>query len=689
MSAGQSQVSSDSIEKTKQQIRGLVGEIAQLSKSDLPPEEFYAAFLQRVVQALAAVGGAMWILGEGRKPQIGYQIGLSEKLLDADSDEASKHYKLLDYIVASKTPQLVPPQSSAGDERMGGNPTRQLLVIHPMGHDDQIEGLIEIFQRPDTQPQTQRGYLQFLKQMCELAAEWFKNRKLRDLGDRHSLWAQADQFARAVHESLDVRETCYTIVNEGRRMLGCDRVTIATLKGGRCVVEAVSGQDTLDNRSNVVTLLGSLATRVVKSGEPLWYAGSTEDLPPQIEKAIEEYVDQSYTKSLAVIPLRKPQQVDNSASGAGGLPVEERSHTGKIVGALIIEQIESDIPRDILAPRLDLVYEHSARALSNAIDHNSLFLMPVWRAIGKSAWVVQARTLPKTVTIAAAVGLLILSLIVVPWPYRMSAKGALEPKTKSEIFAPISGDITEVKVDHGDAVAKDQPLVVMRNRELEIKAEDIIGQLNTARENVSGLRNQLSTGSAGVKLAESDRQKMLLELRRALAQVESYQKQMKLLRERQEQLTVKSPIAGRVITWDAKRLLQNRPVETGQVLLTVAAAESDYEIKLYMPERRAAKVTSERQKVKADNPQAELKVDYILMTEPGKTYYGQVSDVADATETHEEHGNVVPIRVQPDETITNGRPGATVTAKVHCGTAPLGWCLLHEAYEWLEANVFF
>ena len=46
----------DSLEKTKQQIRGLVGEIAQLSKSDLSPEEYYAAFLQRVIQALAAVG---------------------------------------------------------------------------------------------------------------------------------------------------------------------------------------------------------------------------------------------------------------------------------------------------------------------------------------------------------------------------------------------------------------------------------------------------------------------------------------------------------------------------------------------------------------------------------------------------------------------------------------------------------
>src|SRR5258705_12262328 len=96
MASGQSQGSAETIEKTKQQIRGLVSEIAQLSKSDLGPEEFYSAFLQRVVQALAAVGGAVWVLGEGKKPQLSYQINISEKLLDIESEEAGKHYRLLD-----------------------------------------------------------------------------------------------------------------------------------------------------------------------------------------------------------------------------------------------------------------------------------------------------------------------------------------------------------------------------------------------------------------------------------------------------------------------------------------------------------------------------------------------------------------------------------------------------------------
>jgi hypothetical protein len=680
--AGQTQVSAETIEKTKQQIRSLVNEIAQLAKSDLGPEEFYSAFLQRVVQALAAVGGAVWTLSENRKPKLSYQINISEKLLDTESEEAAKHFRLLDYVVSSNNGQLVPPLSGFADERMGANPTRQLLVISPLGHDEQVEGLLEIFQRADTQPATQRGYLQFVKQMCDLASEWFKNRKLRDLGDRSSLWSQADQFARQVHESLDVRETCYTIVNEGRRLLGCDRVTVAVLKQGSCLVEAVSGQDTIDSRSNVVTLLGKLATRVVKSGEPLWYGGSTEDLPPQIEEAIEDYVDQSYTKSLAVIPLREPKQIDSSPQQQTA--VEELSHTGKIIGALIIEQIESDIPKDILAPRLDLVYEHSARALANSIDHNSLFLMPLWRAIGKSKWVVEARTLPRTITITATALTLLLASVVIPGHFDMKAKGILNPVHKIDVFASQKAEVAQVNFDNGQTVQAGDPLLVLRSPELEIKRRETEGQYNAAYQSFIGVLQQLT--SPNPNLTAADRIRLEGEEAKLRPQVKSLEDQLQLINEQVEKLTVRAPIAGKIITWDVKKQLQNRPVETGQVLMTIAAADTDYEVELYMPERRVGHLHRYRDRIKQQDPTKELAVDFVSMTDPGVSHPGHILHVNPTAEPHEEHGNMVRVRIQPDEELVNPRPGATVTGKVHCGRAPWLWCKLHEAWEWLETS---
>ena len=50
-------VNQQTVEETKQQIRLLVNEIAALSKSGSPAEEFYPGLLQRIITALAAVGG--------------------------------------------------------------------------------------------------------------------------------------------------------------------------------------------------------------------------------------------------------------------------------------------------------------------------------------------------------------------------------------------------------------------------------------------------------------------------------------------------------------------------------------------------------------------------------------------------------------------------------------------------------
>ncbi len=63
MSTEQS-VDPELVEQTKQQIRNLVREIAQITKSDVAPSEFYNAVLNRIVSALAAVGGAVWTVSE-------------------------------------------------------------------------------------------------------------------------------------------------------------------------------------------------------------------------------------------------------------------------------------------------------------------------------------------------------------------------------------------------------------------------------------------------------------------------------------------------------------------------------------------------------------------------------------------------------------------------------------------------
>ncbi|NQT11889.1 MAG: HlyD family secretion protein [Planctomycetes bacterium] len=441
------------IEQTKQQIRMLVNEIAQLAKSDIAPEEFYGEFLPRVVSALAASGGAVWVSEERGRLALGYQINLQQTQLGASEENQMLHGRLLQKVLTAGEGAIIPPHSGSADDEQGGNPTEFLLVLAPLRAGEETVGVVEVFQRPDTRPATQKGYLRFLTEMCDRAGEFFKTHQLRHFSDRQVLWTQLEDFTRGVHTSLDPRDTAYTIANDGRRLIGCDRVSVAIRKGRRCQIEAVSGQDMFDKRSNTVRLLGKLASAVVASGEAIWYTGDTSNMAPQVEDAVQEYVDESHSKTVAVLPLERPLPV-----GAEDDP-EDRPEPEPPIGALIVEQIEdSRIPEKMLQ-RVEVVCQHSSMALANSLEHNSLFLMPVWRAIGKSRFLVKARTLPKTILVVSAVLIVIVAMVVVPWGFKMQADGSIEPALRREVFAGIEGEVEEVFVTDGAKVLGDDAIV--------------------------------------------------------------------------------------------------------------------------------------------------------------------------------------------------------------------------------------
>ena len=682
MSSESPSVDPQAVEHTKQQIRGLVEEITALSKQDLAPGEYYAEFLKRVVEALAAVGGAVWVIGSDRQIQLAYQINLKRTTLDEQGEHQAHHARLLAQVAQSGEGTLIPPHSGAGNEGIGANPTEMLLVLAPLVAENNTEAVVEIFQRPTPQPATRRGYLRFLLQMCEVASQWLTAQKLQQLGTRESLWNQLDSFARTVHESLDVRYTSYVIANEAQRLVGCDRVSVAIRRGNKCIIEAVSGQDTFDNRSNVVTLLGRLATQVVRMGEPLWYAGDTRDLPPQVEDAVHDYVDVSHTKTICIVPIShtvidQGRDLDEVATG-----VEQDA---PIVAAIIFEQIEEIRPRSELAPHIDLVCGHSARALSNAIDHNSVFLMPLWRTIGKSRVLVRARTLPKTLVVSALLIGITLVMFLLPYEFSLKGSGVLQPIDRADVFVNIEGSVVdEVLFDVEDpVVTANQPLIKLRNIKLVQELNKLAGDYKTTLERRRSIDRDLDN-------RQTDRS-LIFQLRNDRAEVEkdlnTLRNQLDLTKLKMDMLTVRSPIAGNVITWDVDRLLRGRPVNRGQILLTVADPEGEWELKLAMPEKRMGHIDEARSKL-GEGEQLELK--YIIETDPTLTHQGKVREIGAIAVTDEAQGHNVPIFVTIDKSLlTDPRTGATVTAKIHCGYRPLGYVLLHDLFEWFDSRVLF
>src|SRR4051794_28752474 len=528
-------VDADEVERAKREIQGLVHEISELSRTDIAAAEFYDALLNKVVTALAAPGGAVWTRSDGGGLQLADQINLQQTGLIDNPVGQNQHGRLLHQVLNGTEGALVAPHSGSGDatdndENAAANPTDYLLVLAPVLNDQGAQGVVEVFQRSGARLTTQRGYLRFLLQVCEFAGDFLKAKRLRHLSEKQSLWEQLETFTRTAHEKLHVRETAYTVANEGRRLIGCDRVSVAIRHGSRCPIEAVSGQDTFDKRSNVTVMLSKLAAAVVKTGEDVWYSGDTSNMAPQVEAALDAYVDESHTKAIAILPLTEPQDKEAKFSE------EEIDHRPpKVIGALIVEQMVDSRTPDGFLQRVEVVRTHSSTALTNALQHEGLFLLPLWRFLGKGTSLFRGRTLPKTLAISAAVIGAIAFLCFYQTDFKLEGEAKLLPKIRKNVYAQVDGLIKKVNVEHDDLVHKGDVLLVQESPDLDKQIEEVRGQLGKDYAQLDATRRDLDRNE---ELTEADKSKKESEATQLQESIKSFNKQLEPLNRKKEMLTI-------------------------------------------------------------------------------------------------------------------------------------------------------
>jgi hypothetical protein len=667
------------VDQTKNQIRVLVQEIADLASSDCSVEDFYEGFLTRTTSALASVGGAIWIRESSDDPlKLNYHINLKKTKLSVDKKAQARHGRLLKKLADNGEPALIGPDSGSMGDDLPGNPTEYLLIAGPLKIDNATIGIVEIFQRPGAGPATQRGYLRFLMQMSDIASDFLRNQRIRSFAMQQSMWQQLEQFMRLVHLGLDTEQTVYTLANEGRRLIDCDRVSVAVGQGRNCRIKAVSGLDSIERRAEQVKLLGSLAAGIIRAGEPLWYAGEDADLPPQIEKKLHAYVDKSHTKMLAIIPLME------SAAQATGSPNTKVAKRNPL-GALIIEQLKDSRITPALEKRTEIVVEHGQTALTNATEHNRIFLMPVWKTIGKLTSALDGQNRLKTLWFLAIVVAIGAFLAMFPYSFGLSARGSLIPETQQVVFAKTDGTMEAIHVsDDGDTlVTAGQLLAQMKNSDIELAIGEISGQIAETQQQISSNRLLQSRGG----LTPLERNEIEGKTLQAMQTVKSLENELRIRQEEQTLLAIKSPIDGRVVNWNVRQNLLNRPVVRGQSLMTIVHPDTQWRIELEMPERRLIHLIRAMESHKQP-----LKVTFGLVSNPGTEYEGELISVDRKLDVYSDEGNTALARVAfPNQAIDPEllRAETRVTAKVHCGTRSIGYVMFHELFETVQSSLMF
>ncbi len=675
------------------EIDALVDQIAGLSRADLPPRDFYQGLLERIVRALAAVGGAVWLAEQPGRLTLEHQIQLDALDLD-DPEHQHAHHRLVALAVSGGTQtRTYPPRGSVTESGETRNPTDYLLFVCPLVLDQQVVGALEVVQRPTIHPAAYRGNERLLGLVAELALEYTRERQRRGYQQQLEFGQQLDQFARRVHSALDPRQAAYEIANEGRRLIGCDRLSVAVVWGARSRIMAVSGVDLFDPRANVVRRLERLVRRVLATGEPLWHMGDWQRVPPQLEEDLHQYLDESHGRTLAVVPLypadpepggreQEARELGARGLGARGLGGFARDST-EPVGALVIERFDAELD-DPLRARVTAVARHSAVALRNAAEYRSLPLLPVSRGIRRVLGQFQGHRLRHGLLGGAGLGLLAVVLWLVPAGFRVPARGQLQPQQSRHVYAPEDGEVAQLLVHQHQDVKQGQPLLRLVSMELALERERAETERITTNKQLESIGIQRVTGDIRLDDPEVRAEQLSAQELEFAQLLRAQEKQIEIIQRRQQDLEVSSPIAGRLLTWDLERLLQDRPVRKGELLMRVADMDGPWVAELEVPDHEIGHVLAAQA---AQGP--ELAVSLILGTDPGVSYQGRVLDVARTATLDQEGRPVVMVRVRVDEPIDERYPGATVHARIACGRRSLGYVWLHDLIDVVRTRLLF
>lgn len=667
------------VNATRKQIQSLADEIAQLAKSNCGSDEFFQGFLTRTTSALASVGGAVWKQDQADQPiKLNYQINLSAVGFAANPDFEKAHHRLLQQVFDSGEPALIGPKSGNDvDVKQAGNPTEFLLLLVPLKIDRKPVGLVEIFQRTGAGPTTQNGYLRFLIQMTDLANQYLANEEIRDFADQKQMWQRLEHFFRQIYEGLDLEQTVYDVANEGRRLIECDRLSVALGNARNCRIRAVSGLDSIERRAEQVRQLNDVTRAVIRSRSPVWYAGDQE-LPPQIEQPIHNYIDCSHTRMLAVIPIYPP---------ADAKP-DRQDEPFDPIGAIVIEQLKDSIVTPSLENRANMVALHAQSAIANAREHRQIFLLPLWKTLGKAAGLFQGTRLLKTLLVLTVVAAVVMTLAMFPYSFGLGAKGSLIPEQRHHVFAKTEGTIVGLDVsDNGDTmVDQGQVLAWMENSELDLSISNLAGKIAKAREEVISANLQIQNSNGRESLSLFERIELENRARQASQLVISLENEKSIREKERQELQVLAPAAGRVIDWNLNQKLMHRPIEKGQKLMTVIDPKTRWLLELEMPERRLHHLF----RTMSDNPHP--MVHFGLLSRPGLEFEGRVIRVDQKLEVYSDEGNTALVLVEFDNSQLDPellRSETRVNAQVLCGNESLGYVIFHELIETVQSTWLF
>ncbi len=503
--------------------------------------------------------------------------------------------------------------------------------------------------------------------LLELMAAFAELLALRQMTDLESFfdqrWEKLQQLCAGLARSTSKERGSAQLVNQLVPLLAAARVALVSVGVmGRPRLEAVSGVTTLDQRSQASLTLLEFASQTIASRKP-FSRQQKPALPTDGVDAGSVLPDGAFA-NLVAIPLIS---TIGDARCHFALVLEWQSYDEMVEASAVVANT---------LPTLNLAWQQHRRWERVP----GIFKLLGERRLGFAPW---RGRLVRWVIVTSLLGLAYLGLMR-PYPVTIEAQGVLEPAVLQTVFANLDGYVEGLLVEDGQHVVVGQPLLNLRSPELELRIEELSGELRTIREKRSALQiagNQLNPDAADLILNQN---RIASEIKQLVTQEDNRGQQLKMLLDERQKSTVVAPIAGIVVAKDLRQKISSRPLRRGDALFRIVDLDGPWRLRIQVADKDSGYVLGNHHA--RDSQSLQFVIDSI----PGEQFPATINWIASTVQNQFATGCYVEMHANVDDAVVQRtHMGASVRAYFMCGDQPLWFVWCRPLVESIQRRLWF
>lgn len=571
-----------SLEELREEIERLrlLHSIGLEFSASLDFDELLPRVFQRVLAALGAQGGSLWIAeGDMLRCRLA-EGGAGQKLVGAQMPvgtgfigDVAQRQRTTIVTRAMEDPRYEPSVDSS--EMLSTTVMATAMVTGGV-----TVGAIQVSNKLTGKGVFDERDRELLEGLAASAAAALRNAQLHTVEKRARDLALLLEISQEITATLDLDRVLRSVVNLASRALSFDRGAIGLYQKGQCEIRAVAGQETVNPKD---PKLQDLMARAA------WAAGRGERLYLSDREAPGSDAERMFTNVFG-----SDLEADGVESGLY-LPLKDEEG---ILGVLVFEAAQPDFATETQLELAAILANQTAVALRNAQLYHQVPMVDALGALAAKKRALQAMPRRRAQIYAGVALAVAAALLLIRWPFRVPGEGAtFRPTAMAPVRALVPGVVERVLVQEGAAVPRGTPLASLRATQLTSD------RLATAAAAAAAERSAALAASRG-DAAEERLQRI---------RGEALRQELALLDEEVGHTTIRAPASGVVLT---PRLAERvgASLDEGDLLLTLGRTDT-LELEFGVDQRDIARVQP--------GQDVHLRVDAF----PQRTFTGRVTSI--------------------------------------------------------------